>query len=713
MNVMRNIRSICRAGIAVACAALLLSLASCVNPFQGGAAKASSAASTEGASSTVSISLSVPSSKIIVPGAPSIARYQLFGTRSGDARKSLGSWTSLSGASASIQVGTWDFLLDAYDASDKLVLEGSIAGKAISAATSLSFSLAAIQSGSGSVKVTCLWPASGNLVVSVQATLGGTTTQVLTPTAIPPSNLGVSYSAASMAAGNYLLTFKLLDAKGASVAIRSEWVLVRANLESAAEVSLAAADLNYLPTAPGAVNITQGSLDWVGLPVAIGWTDASDNETGFLVMASDDGGSTWATAASLPPGSTSWSGMIPRGISRSYEIRSVNELGSSPSSAGAVAVPDQIVFSTSDQSIASVSVNAWDRYTYAYRGSCELVKGQGKWVGGLNPNATGYIIFQAYAYDAQGRIVAVGGMDIDIQSMTSTLTIAARGARLMGGNVQLTGATMSATPFNLNRGSIGIEVSYVGGIVCDGLNLYITDTQNKRIMRLPYPSGASPAVFAGAGTGADEDNPGQSLVFKSPRDMTTDGKQLFINDGLRVVRVSLKASAKVLAGGLASGTADGIGTEARFSSNGPITSDGAFVYLRDGLRIRRIALADSRVTTLDPADWSWKSDPPSADHAFYGITTDGTKLYWCSNADSYHRYSMPLAGSEAPLISGYPSGNMTTDGGYFYQWDTLLLTRRDLATGSTRTLWNGNGIVNHIAQYSIATNGEAIIGFWD
>jgi hypothetical protein len=701
----------------------LVFLASCGSPLGGAAApgKRDAPASNGEAKVALDIGLAQEAARIVLPQSPSIDHYQLFGSRDGGARESLGSWTSLTGASVSVRVGSWDFLLEAYDASDTLVLEGSIAGKAISAATSLSFSLAALQSGSGSVKVTVLWPASDNLVASVQATLGSGSPQLLTPTAIPSSGLAVSYSNPSVAAGNYLLVLKLEDATGAAIATRSEWVLVRANLASTAEIELGPGDLNYLPAAPGEIGIlAEGALTWSGRPITFAWSDTADNETGYRVEYSDDGEATWKTAATLAAGSFKLDMTLPRGVHRSLRAVAFNDLGESASIIDTENAAPLIDFSTSDSSIATVTVNLWDPTSLAFHGSATLTRRDYGFVGGAELNAIGTQLVQAYAYDSQGRIKAVAETTTGLSDPTvDKITLTAQGARLMGGSVQKTGQSLDETPVAISCGVLGVSGNYADGIACDGLNLYVSDQENY-IQRQVISSKAI-AVFAGAGSGTDEDHPGQSadMTFQDLSGLTTDGRYIYavVKSDYRIYRFSYAASTKMLLefnGSDLSGSPEWI------------TTDGGYLYVADTC-LHRVDLANLAIRHLDPADWTWKAGSSGGNYISQGLTTDGVKLFW-TNLEYYNydqtafAYSMDLGGgNEArtlPMIKQgsntawwNDTGGLTTDGTSLYWFlgpacRTNSLNKIDIATGvvSTITILT-SGTVNY---RHIATDGRSL-----
>ena len=69
------------------------------------------------------------------------------------------------------------------------------------------------------------------------------------------------------------------------------------------------------------------------------WTDASNNETGFKIDASTDGGTTWTQVATSAANTTTYTvtGLTPN-TSYRFRLRAYNALGESPNSAASTAV---------------------------------------------------------------------------------------------------------------------------------------------------------------------------------------------------------------------------------------------------------------------------------------------------------------------------------------------------------------------------------------
>jgi formylglycine-generating enzyme len=290
-------------------------LVSCNNPF---GARSGSMVSLGVSASYDGASLS-PSSKTVLPSLPSISRYVLSGALSGSTEATLATVSELSAISLSLAKGSYDFTLAAYNSSGALVLSGTKVGVVLSdSAATLSFTLSAASSGSGSVNVSVGWPGS----IAVSSVVTGLDGATVSP-GLSISGSSVTYSASSVSSGNHILTFSLNDSSGNALALASELVTVVANLTSSKAITLSAADFNSAPVAPSGVTATYvPSADSTGSAL-ISWTDNSDNETGFRIF---DGSK--ATTASAAATSATITGLT-RGLQCIIVVSAVNNFGRS------------------------------------------------------------------------------------------------------------------------------------------------------------------------------------------------------------------------------------------------------------------------------------------------------------------------------------------------------------------------------------------------
>lgn len=172
------------------------------------------------------------------------------------------------------------------------------------------------------------------------------------------------------------------------------------------------------------------------------------------------------------------------------------------------------------------------------------------------------------------------------------------------------------------------------GITTDGTHLYVADSDNNKIRKIEMETGVV-TTLAGNNSYGDDDGTGAAASFNFPRGITTDGAYLYVadtwNDKIRKIEISTGV-VSTLAGSGSSGSADGIGTAAQFYSPAGITTDGANLYVADAInhKIRKIEVATGVVTTLAGSDSIGSADGVGTVARFReptGITTDGFALY--------------------------------------------------------------------------------------
>ncbi|RYE12512.1 MAG: hypothetical protein EOP51_31410 [Sphingobacteriales bacterium] len=195
----------------------------------------------------------------------------------------------------------------------------------------------------------------------------------------------------------------------------------------------------------------------------------------------------------------------------------------------------------------------------------------------------------------------------------------------------------------------------------------------------------------------------------TPNSVITDGTNLYVSGGYTLYKIVIATSTATAIAGTEgiSGSADGIGSLARFSVSGGIDIDGTNLYVADtnNRTIRKIVLATNAVTTI--AGTPGTTDATGSAAGFYNpvsTTTDGNNIYVTDTTNHTVRKividtkvvttfagTANMSGSTdgigaAARFNG-PRG-ITTDGTYLYVADSYSSKIRKivLATGAVTTI---------------------------
>jgi len=184
---------------------------------------------------------------------------------------------------------------------------------------------------------------------------------------------------------------------------------------------------------------------------------------------------------------------------------------------------------------------------------------------------------------------------------------------------------------------IGTAASFFAlvGITTDGVNLYITDNAYSTIRKVEISTGAVTTLAGTAGVSGSVDGVGSLARFSSLKGITTDGTNLFVVDGENktIRKIVIKTGVVTTIAGTAGvrGASDGTGPAAKFYNLEGICTDGTNLYVVDGTTIRKIVISTGVVTTFaGTVDIYGAYDGVGSSASFdlpYGITTDGTSLF--------------------------------------------------------------------------------------
>ncbi|MHB8454032.1 MAG: NHL repeat-containing protein [Acidiferrobacterales bacterium] len=132
------------------------------------------------------------------------------------------------------------------------------------------------------------------------------------------------------------------------------------------------------------------------------------------------------------------------------------------------------------------------------------------------------------------------------------------------------------------------------GVTTDGTNLYVADAVNDTIRKIVIATGAVTTVAGQATVTGSADGTGSAATFYIPWRITTDGANLYIvdadNDTIRRIVLATGAVTTIAGQVGIQGHADGTGSAATFYIPRDITTDGKSLYVMDAFNdtIRKI-----------------------------------------------------------------------------------------------------------------------------
>ncbi|MBK9245229.1 MAG: Ig-like domain-containing protein [Burkholderiales bacterium] len=208
-------------------------------------------------------------------------------------------------------------------------------------------------------------------------------------------------------------------------------------------------------------------------------------------------------------------------------------------------------------------------------------------------------------------------------------------------------------------------------IVTDSVgNVYVADTGNHTVRRIT-PAGVVSTIAGKAGFDGSADGAGAEARFYNPRGVATDGVGgVYVADSYNhtIRRISPEGVVSTVAGKAGSaGTADGIGSEARFSNPGGIATDSlGNVYVADtnNHTVRRITPAGLVSTLAGAAGLSGSTDGAGSEARFTspsGIATDSAGNVYVTEQPS-HTVRRITPQGEVSTLAGAAGQSGSTDG---------------------------------------------------
>lgn len=290
----------------------------------------------------------------------------------------------------------------------------------------------------------------------------------------------------------------------------------------------------------------------------------------------------------------------------------------------------------------------------------------------------------------------------------------------------------AATPSDANpvSASIPLTLNRPAGMVSDGKNLFVTDSQNNAIYRIESATGEITAL-AGSGSKGARNGMGSIASFDYPMGIALDAGNLYVADtNNNSIRRIIIATGEVttLAGSGMLGSTNGNGVMASFNTPMGISTHGGNLYVADSDNhlIRRIVIASGEVSTFAGSGKQGAADGISIEAAFNSprsLVSDGTYLYVADSGNHKIRRIEMSTGIVTTLAGSGKAGNLdgigviasfsrpqglTLDNGNLYVSDTnnKTIRRIALATGEVTTL-AGSGS----AGYKDATGRFALFNY--
>jgi len=265
--------------------------------------------------------------KTVLPDQPSISVYKLLGsTDNGSNYNQITSFTGSTGTTVALSPGEWRFLLEAYDGSNKNVLSDQTTYTSANVTISetannspLNFTLKTLTTGTGGLSIKLTLPV-GHSVASVETKIDGTS---ITPTLTVVNNT-ITYSSSTIAPGDHFVNFRHLDGTGNLLISVTELIAVYPNIETMWEETILETDMNAPPEAPSGLTAVIEPTNATQSKVKLTWTDESNNETGFIIVANSADLTTDINA-----GFTTFTINVDRAKNFVFNIKAINDFGES------------------------------------------------------------------------------------------------------------------------------------------------------------------------------------------------------------------------------------------------------------------------------------------------------------------------------------------------------------------------------------------------
>ena len=254
------------------------------------------------------------------------------------------------------------------------------------------------------------------------------------------------------------------------------------------------------------------------------------------------------------------------------------------------------------------------------------------------------------------------------------------------------------------------------GLAISGAILYVADLSNHAI-RVVNTGTAAVTTLAGVkGTSGTDDGTGTIAKFDFPRFLAISDTSLYVSDdqnhAIRVVNTGTGAVTTLAGVKGTSGTDDGTGTNAKFSSPSGLAISGAILYVADHRNhaIRVVNTGTGAVTTLAGVKGTSGTDDGTGTYAKFnkprGLAISDTSLYVSDYSNQAIRVVNTGTAAVTTLAGGIGGTYGTDDGtgtnARFYSPSGLAISGTslyvaDLSNHAIRVVNTGTGAVTTIA----------------
>ena len=323
---------------------------------------------------------------------------------------------------------------------------------------------------------------------------------------------------------------------------------------------------------------------------------------------------------------------------------------SGESSATAAFKPRMMPSLSNDSKVTSVAIAVYNASSGASVGSGNLTKSGSSWAGKISVSETGSVVFEAEALYASGALNYVAYSSYVVTGANDSVTMAAGAVSLLGGSFQGQPLQMGSSISQLASGYYDPN-----GLTTDGTNLWVADWNNG-IAKVVIATGTVTymTVTGIPDNGSGAESPGG---YDNLNALTSDGTNLYVTDitSGNIYQIAIATMAATPLGGATSPSTFDFGDNT-WSTPGGITTDGnGYLYVTDydgtgGVaEIDKVAISTGAVTPLVTG---------TSDDNYYGITTDGTNLYFVDN-DNVEKVSI-VGGTPSIITSGLASPEAVT-----------------------------------------------------